>query len=174
MNSFRFARRSWNDNDFRDWLHGAVYNAVLYAGGMESNGDYMVRLRAKGGGVYIAYWEDTVSLTTVSGEERLIRNAHVRVGSPALKRVSWMLDYSELNRHSSAVLWWCPRESTMPFKAPPERMHFRDWCLYEGVYVWARHFGWNPEGNDGRPMYKVGVPQKREAIVERMLEESKR
>lgn len=164
MKDFRFVRKNWNDEVARDYLAGAIYNAVLYANGKEENGDYIVRFRAKGGGVYIAYWET----------DEKMRTAHVRIGSPALDTVSWMLDYTELDKDDTARLYWCPREKGMPYSLVPDSIYFREWCLYEGIYMWTRQRGWNPEGDDGKPQLRIGVPMNREKIVSEMLERSKR
>lgn len=165
MNEFRFIRKNWDNEAMRDYLAGAIYNAVLYANGKEENGDYIVRFRVGGGGVYIAYWE------TAEPSGMLV--AHVRVGSPALKTVSWLLDYTQLDTSANARLYWCPREDGMPNKAVSHRVYTREWCLYEGVYKWARQRGWNPEGEDGKPLYRFSLPLNRERIVSEMLEASK-
>lgn len=165
MKDFRFVWKNWDDSDARDYIAGAIYNAVLYAAGKEENGDYMVRFRVKGGGVYLAYWED---------ETEGMRVAHVRIGSPALQRVSWLLDYTELDLDGNARLYWCPRENGMPYSVVPESVRDRERCLYDGVYAPARRMEWNPEGEDGKPLYRIGVPMNMERIVSEMLERSKR
>ena len=164
MRDFRFIWKDWDDQDVRDYILGTIYNAVLYAQGKEENGDYMVRLRVKGGGVYIGYWED--------GSAGM-RAAHVRIGSPALKTVSWTLDYTEQDT-GNARLYWCPRKKGMPYSLVPESIYDREWCLYEGVYAPSRLMRWNPEGDDGKPMYKVFGEPRRDLVVDEMLERSKR
>ena len=174
MRNFRFLWTGWDDSAARDYMLGAIYNAVLYASGKEENGDFMVRFRVKGGGVYIAYWESSATAFCPYAEPSKIRTAHVRIGSPALQRVSWALDYTELDLNDNARLYWCPREKGMPCSAVPESVRDREWCLYEGVYAQARLMRWNPEGEDGKPLYRIGVPMNRERIVSEMLEMSKR
>ena len=174
MKDFRFVWKNWDDRDARDYILGSIYNAVMYVEGEEENGDYMVRFRVKGGGVYIAYWESSEMAFCPYTEPSKIRVAHVRIGSPALQTVSWMLDYSELDLDDNARLYWCPREKGMPYSLVPESIYDREWCLYEGVYAHARRMKWNPEGEDGKPLYRFGPPMRRERIVSEMLERSKR
>ena len=176
MNDFRFAWKNWSDSEeARDYLAGAVYNAVLYAAGKESNGDYMVRFRASGGGVYIAYWEDIQNVMWPRLGPREVRAAHIQIGSPALKTVSWKLNYTEADfvEDYDATLYWCPRSKGMPYELVSDRLYAREWCLYEGVYMWTRLRGWNPEGDDGKPKYRVFGEPKRNAMVDKMLEASK-
>ena len=167
MKDFRFIWKDWDDQDVRDYILGTIYNAVLYAQGKEENGDYMVRLRVKGGGVYIGYWEDG----SAGG-----RAAHIRIGSPTLKTVSWKLNYTEADYEQgfNARLYWCPRKKGMPYSLVPESIYDREWCLYEGVYAPSRRMRWNPEGDDGKPMYKVFGEPRRDLVIDEMLEASKR
>ena len=174
MKDFRFVWTGWDDRDARDYILGAIYNAVMHAKGEEENGDYMVRLRVKGGGVYLAYWEDEVAMQFPYKELGTVKAAHVRIGSPALQKVSWFLDYTELDTDSDAHLYWCPRKKGMPYSLVPDSIYNREWCLYEGVYAPSRRMKWNPEGEDGKPLYRMGVPMNREKIVSEMLEASKR
>ena len=164
MNDFRFVRKNWSEETARDYLCGAVYNAVLYAAGKESNGDYMVRFRVGGGGVYIAYWED---------ETEGMRAAHIQIGSPVLKGLSRKLDYTEADLDHNARLYWCPHEKGMPYSRNPGNAYTREWCLYEGVYTLARMRGWNDEGDDGKPKHKIFGEPRRDLVVDRMLEASK-
>ena len=164
MKDFRFVRKNWREETMRDYLCGAVYNAVLYAAGKESNGDYMVRFRAGGGGVYIAYWED---------EAEGMRAAHIQIGSPVLKGLSWKLDYTEADLDYRARLYWCPREKGLPYNRNLDRTYTREWCLYEGVYTPVRIRGWNEEDYDGKPKHKIFGEPRRDSVVDRMLEASK-
>ena len=175
MKNFRFVWKNWSDEAARDYLFGAVYNAVLHAAGKEENGDYMVRFRAGGGGVYIAYWEDMRNVMWPRLGPREVRAAHIQVGSPALKGLSWKLDYTEADfvEDYSATLYWCPRSKGMPYNSRLDRTYTREWCLYEGVYMWARQRGWNEEGDDGKPKHRLFGEPKRSQVVERMLEASK-
>ena len=175
MNHFRFVWTGWDDNDARDYILGAMYNAVLYAKGMEENGDYMIRFRVKGGGVYLAYWEDMRKVMWPHLGPREVRAAHIQIGSPALKGLSWKLDYTEADYAEgfNAHLYWCPREKGMPYRVLPYSIYDREWCLYEGVYMHTRIMRWNPEGDDGKPKYRIFGEPRRNLVVDEMLKASK-
>ena len=167
MKDFRFVRKNWKDETVRDYLDGAIKNAKDYAAKGESNGDYIVRFRESGGGVYIAYWEEDM--------EGMSRRANVEIGSPSLKAISWRLccNDCDLLNDSPATLYWCPREKGMPYAKVPSNLYMREWCLYEGIYKWARLRGWNEEGHDGKPKHRIYGEPGRSRVVDEMLELSK-